>query len=74
MTPLNFREVTTSDQNIEIKFAAGDHGDGSRNAFDGPGTVHVLGGQGDPREADEFPGNRQVTFVQGYGIFMLGVY
>ncbi|KAK2179697.1 hypothetical protein NP493_477g03036 [Ridgeia piscesae] len=39
VTPLNFRAVETPDQDIEIKFAAGNHGDGSRNSFDGPGGV-----------------------------------
>ena len=38
MTPLNFREVSTTNQDIEMKFASGDHGDGAKNAFDGPGT------------------------------------
>ena len=45
MTPLNFREVSTTDQDIEMKFASGDHGDGSKNAFDGPGTNDSVSNQ-----------------------------
>ena len=36
VTPLTFTEVTST-ADIEIRFVAGDHGDGAQNAFDGTG-------------------------------------
>ena len=40
VTPLRFREVAFADNpEIKIRFAAGDHGDGTQNAFDGPSGV-----------------------------------
>ena len=38
VTPLTFSEVTTT-PDIEIRFVAGEHGDGAQNAFDGAGGV-----------------------------------
>lgn len=39
VTPLTFQEVSaTSSSDLTLKFAAGEHGDGAGNAFDGPGV------------------------------------
>ena len=41
MSGLNFQE-TTGTADINIKFGAGDHGDGGGNDFDGPGEEEVI--------------------------------
>ena len=56
---LKFREVSTAPQDIEIKFVAGEHGDGAANAFDGPGGSRAgwVGG----------PGGSRASWVKGPG-------
>ncbi|XP_070571968.1 matrix metalloproteinase-19-like [Ptychodera flava] len=39
VSPLTFTEVTSGEADIAIKFVTGNHGDGKKSAFDGPGRV-----------------------------------